>query len=51
MQIFVTRSEPQLDGTVRVSYGAGNWFARYGQVIAWKKREDAALRDDAHADE
>jgi len=36
VQIFATRHEMGTDdGTVNVSYGVGNWFARYGQIHQW----------------
>lgn len=41
VQIFVTRHEQAaLDGTVNVAYGAGNWFARRGQVGHWCMKQD-----------
>lgn len=48
VQIFVTRNAPERDGAVRVEYGLGNWFTRFGQVSAWKVREDEHLRREAH---
>lgn len=36
VQVFVTRHEAgMVDGTVTISKGAGNWFARFGQVVSW----------------
>ncbi len=43
VQIIATRYAPENDGTVIVSWGAGNWFARYGSVGAWLRKEDATL--------
>jgi hypothetical protein len=38
--IFATRYESELaSGTIRVSHGTGNWYARYGQVREWIVRE------------
>ncbi len=40
--IFVTRHEPaEKDGTVNASWGAGNWFTRYGQIRTWVLKEEA----------
>lgn len=44
VQIFVTRSEPSLDGTAHCSQGGGNWFARYGQVHSWLTKENEGNR-------
>lgn len=55
VQIFVTRYEPQDEGgTTNINYGAGNWFARFGQVRDWtvKREEDARIdrrNDDSRA--
>ena len=45
VQIFVTRSEPEKDGTIHIARGTGNWFARYGQVAAWLTKENEAQRE------
>ena len=40
VQIFASRHEAgELDGTVRIDYGLGNWFARFGHVIHWLHRQ------------
>lgn len=39
VHIFVTR--PSEDGTIVCNWGAGNWYARYGQVRAWIVAEEA----------
>ena len=42
VQIFVNRHESgELGGTVNISKGTGNWFARYGQIASWFAREQA----------
>jgi hypothetical protein len=42
VQIFANRHEP--DETLSVThYGKGNFYARYGQVVKWIKRDD--MRD------
>jgi hypothetical protein len=47
VQIFATRAEQgELGGTVNVCWGAGNWFARYGQVKLWTIREDESARGE-----
>lgn len=36
VRIFATRHESgERDGTLKFNYGAGNWFATYGQVREW----------------
>ena len=46
-QIFVTSKDlGNGEGTVHISKGTGNWYTRYGQVVSWLKREDAADIDE-----
>lgn len=41
VHIFATRHESGTeDGTISISYGCGNWFARYGKVREWLVREE-----------
>jgi hypothetical protein len=48
VQIFATRDESgELGGTVRISRGRGNWYARFGQVMLWVEREKALETNDA----
>jgi len=47
VQIFVTRHIGDVQGTVRINYGSGNAFARYGQVRQWLIQEDAYVNKDA----
>lgn len=36
VHIFTTRHDPESEGgTVNISWSAGNWFARYGQISEW----------------
>lgn len=42
VQIFVTRTEN--DGTRSVHHGAGNWYARYGHVQEWLRKENEYIR-------
>jgi hypothetical protein len=45
VQIFATRHESGTHGgTINISYGLGNWMARYGHVAAWKIKQDEACR-------
>lgn len=45
VQVFATRHEAgTLDGTINVQFGAGNWFARYGQVARWLAKQDEIER-------
>lgn len=43
VQIFASRSDGE-KGTVHVSFGLGNWFARRGQVGEWILKEDQSSR-------
>lgn len=52
VQVFATRCEDgTLDGTINISYGAGNWFARYGQVARWIAKEDESERIEVRSAE
>lgn len=45
VQIFTTRHEEgELNGTVQIAMGAGNWYARYGQVIEWLGKNNERTR-------
>jgi len=46
VQILCTRSDPEAGGTVCVSWGAGNWYARYGQARAFCVEREEGLRED-----
>ena len=48
VQIFCTRHEGT-QGTTRVSYGTGDWFARYGVVKLWSDAQN--LIDSANHEE
>ena len=51
VQIFVTRHEAgELDGTININTGAGNWFARYGHIRNWINTEEAISADRAQRD-
>lgn len=39
VQVFVTRHDITTGGTVAVQCGAGNWYARRGQVREWVIQE------------
>lgn len=48
VQIFVTRhEEAKAGGTIYVNRGAGNWFARCGQIREWVVFEDQKIRETA----
>lgn len=50
VQIFVTRmDEKNSDNTVNACRGAGNWFARYGQVQEWLIKSDERTRQHIRA--
>lgn len=45
VQIFCTRHEGgNVDGTINVHWGAGNYFARYGQIKQWMVSEEEDTR-------
>lgn len=45
VHIFVTKHEPEVeDGTVNISWSAGNWFTRYGQILEWLIKADERSR-------
>ena len=47
--IFVTRLEA--NATRCVVHGEGNYFARYGQVLDWIRREDERSRQEIRSEE
>jgi hypothetical protein len=48
VQIFATRHESGAkDGTLHWQQGAGNWYARFGQVQEWLGVQQARARRDA----
>lgn len=52
VQIFVSRHQPaELDGTMRVSIGTGNWYSRYGQIVEWVNMENERARIHMRRDE
>jgi hypothetical protein len=45
IEVFCTRHEGgMVDGTVNIHWGAGNYFARYGQIKQWMVSEDEDTR-------
>ena len=51
VQIFVTRHEAMReDGTVNACCGAGNFYARLGQVREWSVKQDEVARDSMRAE-
>lgn len=45
VQLFATRCETgELDGTVTIQMGAGNWYTRYGHVREWLIKQDERAR-------
>lgn len=45
VQIFCNRYDSQEQATIKVQYGHGNWFARYGQVSKWLIEEEESSDD------
>jgi hypothetical protein len=52
VQIFCTRlADDGEKGTVNIHFGRGNWFARYGFVAYWMKKQDELAAVDVRRDE
>lgn len=51
VQVFVTRNDPDADGTVNAHWGFGNWFARYGHIRMWLRAEEQCRRGVTPPDE
>lgn len=52
VQIFASRHEQgESAGTVYVSEGRGNWYARYGQVRTWLLNEEDVSRNIRQGDQ
>ncbi len=52
VQILCTRYKGGDDGgTVNISMGTGNWFARYGQMREWLIREEETSRETRRGDD
>lgn len=48
VQIFVSRDSDDGDGgTINLTRGTGNWFARYGHVKNWINEVEENTRDEA----
>jgi len=39
VRIFCTRDKPNAGGTASATWGAGNWFAQWGQIALWAEQE------------
>ena len=50
VQILATRHTSDEKGSVRVNYGKGNWFARYGLAKFWLLREEQYDKDEQQRD-
>jgi len=51
VQIFCSRHEAGTeDGTIHVTYGGGNWFARYGQIREWLIQKDEQTREKVRSE-
>lgn len=47
VQIFCTRHEAaKRDGTLNLSMGRGNWFARFGHVQSWIETQKEGSRNE-----
>lgn len=47
VQIFVTRHRGEDTTTAAYEYGAGNFLARFGQVVEWLSIQDQYQREEA----
>jgi hypothetical protein len=47
VHIFCSRHESNDTGTINANRGAGNWFARYGQIKEWILKQEEASRVNA----
>ena len=45
VHIFTTRHEPTDGGTFNITYGVGNWFARYGQAREFVVKSDSKTQE------
>lgn len=50
VQIFVTRHEPAVGGTIAFNDGSGHWHARFGQVREWVVKKEERMRMDERED-
>lgn len=50
VQIVCTKSHGS-NGTAHVTWGMGNWYARFGSVAAWMKHQSESLTDSDHENE
>lgn len=52
VQIFVTRHAAyEENGTIKVNYGEGNWFSRYGQIAEWMLCTDERIRKEVREED
>ncbi len=51
VHIFVNRNEGHADQSRGINRGAGNWFARYGQIREWVVYEEQRIRECAKRSE
>ena len=51
VEVFCTRHEGNAVGTTAVAWGAGNWFARLGQIRAWMRHREAEPEFDEPKDQ
>ena len=46
VHIFANIHEGTKTGTMRVDYGLGNWYSRYGQISLWADNQNEYDRED-----
>lgn len=49
VHIFVSQHEGSNDRSRGVNIGAGNWFARFGQIKEWTVYEEERIKMEARA--
>lgn len=49
VQIFANRVDAE--GTISLSHGCGNWFARYGQIVEWRVKNDEEAKEGVRREE
>lgn len=50
IQIFATKHDGNEYGTTQISWGLGNFYARYGQIVQWIKTEDLYIKEEDNED-
>lgn len=46
IQVFATKHDGNEYGTTRFTWGLGNFYSRYGQILQWVKNEDNFIEEE-----